>query len=174
MQTTLPDAILNIVLGVVSGLLVVVFPSIPRYWSLGSTWFAERSKRSAIARIRKLTAEVRRLDAMRADPNQLVARMTSLVGELAMFLGLAVLVIVLPILTMQIEHIRIVYLSDSKPPKNVLLYVMVMMSYVVSAVAFFRALFIFYRLRKWGDLDRRERFLQQQIKKLGDRWGVVG
>jgi hypothetical protein len=86
---TWAEALFQLALNVVGGLVLLLFLAIPRYWSLASTWVAERSKQAADARIARLLKEVERVEEFRSDPAQWSAWMSATLAVLVICVGFA-------------------------------------------------------------------------------------
>jgi hypothetical protein len=169
---TWPDIALTLVLGVLAIPIYNALVRIPRYWSLFRTWWADRSKKSALARIRKLRDEVQLVDQLRADPSRLVAYMAGLVGQVVLFLGLSVLFSIPAFIMLIVSSPKISRLFPSLASDITIVdRLSTVGMFVLITITLLSAMVAHLRLMTWRDLERRKRFLNDQIKRLSGRWG---
>jgi hypothetical protein len=195
---TVGDVLLTVFITIVGGFFVIyAYPFIPRYWAVLITFSAQTSERFAALRLRSLTRQLEQVKQLRADPSKHNGWTTAILGDIVVFVGLAVFLLVASItaiinmvLASLAERLRSlkgalddverrsvdlpadwssIYGVDLAPGTILLLTT----SVVLCVGAMWLAMALASKLRRFGNLEERERFLNDQIESLCARYPAL-
>jgi hypothetical protein len=184
---TFADVVLTLMLGFVGSVLAAyTLPHLTRSWGLTSTWIAERSKKSAQSRIVKLTQDLERINELKSNPDQYIASLVSDVGQLVLWVGVALFFFIFALTIVMVIDVsdwfelidpsimerraaqQLSRYGGYESTRVTAFYGVLFTIVVVGAI--FRAAYVALRLLQKSNLDRRVRFLNEQVQRLRSRW----
>jgi hypothetical protein len=167
-------------------LAAYTLPHLTRSWGLTSTWIAERSKKSAQSRIVKLTQDLERINELKSNPDQYIASLVSDVGQLVLWVGVALFFFIFALTIVMVIDVsdwfelidpsimerraaqQLSRYGGYESTRVTAFYGVLFTIVVVGAI--FRAAYVALRLLQKSNLDRRVRFLNEQVQRLRSRW----
>ena len=172
---TWTDAALALLIGVIGSLIAAyLFSHVPRWTTKASTAWAERSKSAAELRILSFKRELAQIDAFKED-------VTRFVGWTAMMLARGVAAATLAVMTtagaVALQTIYSVEKLTAKIDPNYAWNETSGSSLVLFALGLSTGCFVFAltrltKLIQYSNLDRRWKFIEEQIAVLSSRWGL--